>query len=600
IVIFISSVILIYLFACIIFYYANLKNLDEAFGKKLISVAKISAREISSLNLDLLLQPPLSEVITKRIEKKIKPIAEAADIENITIINKEKITYFDLKNSEMEGEKNPFVYAYSNEIEKAFSGTSTFSTLYRGKKGNLYKSAFVPIRDNKNKIRWVLSVDANPEFLNLIDYILKWIVISGAVSLCVTLFLSLIFGTTVVRKIKKLDHVANQISMGNFDVSVDSPGKDEIDHLAQTFNDMVKSINEMKKFYEYILDSTLSGIITVNFVGLLTSINPAAIKILELEKEREDYLNKNIFEILSNHGNIPTTLEKLLKEKSFAEYIELNFKNSSGEEKFLGATTSLLKNEASETIGMTLSFIDITEIKKLEKKLELNARLAALGEMSAGIAHEIRNPLGSIQIYMDLLKKRISKESENIEICNQVIEEVDKLNAFITEFLVYARPPRLAIQKHDIHKVLDEVISGLPIKESENIEIVKKYKAGENIFLNVDKMQIKRAFLNVFLNSLEALKGKGRIVVETEIINAAKTEDKTNQQRIRISIIDNGSGIDENKLKHIFEPFYTTKESGTGLGLPITEKIVREHNGKIEIKSRKGETAANFYFLISA
>ena len=296
----------------------------------------------------------------------------------------------------------------NEEIEKAFRGTPSYSTLYRGISGNLYKSAFVPIRDHKNKIRWVLSVDADPEFFRLIDTILKWIAVSGAVSLCVTVFIGLIFATTVVKKIKKLDLVAKQISMGNFNVTVDSPGKDEIDRLAATFNGMIYSINEMKKFYEYILDSTLSGIISINFLGHLTSINPAAIEILELENNQEHYLNRNIFDVLSKHGNIPHNLKKQMNDKSSEDYIELSFKALSGEDKYLGANVSLLKNESRETIGMTFSFLDISEIKKLEKKLALNARLAALGKMAAGIAHEIRNPLGSIQIYMDLLKKKIS------------------------------------------------------------------------------------------------------------------------------------------------------------------------------------------------
>lgn len=602
---FISSVIIIYLFACIIFYYVNLKNLDSEFGEKLLSVAKISAEEVSSLNLDLLSHPPLSTALNRRIARKLEPIADAADLENISILNRDKITLFDLKNREMEGEKNPFVYAYSTEIEKAFRGILSYSTLYRGISGNLYKSAFVPIRDDGNEIRWILSVDANPEFLRLIDSILKWIAVSGAVSLCVTVFLSLIFATTVVRKIKKLDLVAKQISMGNFNVTVDSRGKDEIDHLASTFNEMVLSINDMKKFYEYILDSTLSGIITINFLGHLTSINPAAIDILELKKNQEHYLNKNVFQVLSGYGNIPDNLKKQMDEKSSADYFELSFKRLSGEDRYLGANVSLLKNESGETIGMTFSFLDISEIKKLEKKLALNARLAALGEMSAGIAHEIRNPLGSIQIYMDLLKKRISHRKDENEICDQVIEEVDTLNAFITEFLVYARPPRLELKNEDIYKIIDEVIIQLPLR-NDNIEIIKSYDSREGMALKIDREQVKRAFLNIFLNSLEAIKDNGKIIIDTslteknnvEFIEESKEAPGGMTKIFCISIRDTGTGIPRDKINKIFEPFFSTKESGTGLGLPISEKIIREHNGEIEVVSDNEGTTVFLYFNV--
>ena len=239
---------------------------------------------------------------------------------------------------------------------------------------------------------------------------------------------------------------------------------------------------------------------------------------------------------------------------------------------------------------MTFSFIDISVIKKLEKKLALNARLAALGEMSAGIAHEIRNPLGSIQIYMDLLKKRIGDEKQNIDICNQVTEEVDRLNAFITEFLVYARPPRLAMKKENIHKVIDEVINYLPIHDNSGIHIVKNYDTSDNSFLKIDKEQIKRALLNIFLNSLDALKNSGTITVETSF---KKTENKSGNFCIRIK--DNGTGIEDGSFEKIFDPFFSTKENGTGLGLPITEKIIREHNGRIEVSSDSRGTVFSIF-----
>jgi len=481
--VFVVSVIIIYLIAGYLFYYINLNELDKDFGKKLIRVADAASEEITPYSVKLLSQASLSDADNNRLVKRLAPIMKSGDIENITILNIKQVTVFDLMRPEMAGVRNPNTYAYREEIEKAFKGTASYSPLYRGQDRHLYKSAFHPLTSEKGEVEFVIAVDANPQFLQLIDDILKWIAISGAASLCVTVFLSLLFANTVVKKVRKLEQVATQIKDGNFNVSIDSKGDDEIDQLAETFNHMIRSIS---------------------------------------------------------------------------------------------------------------------------KKIEHNARLAAIGEMSAGIAHEIRNPLGSIQIYMDILRKKLESNKSDSEICDRVSKEIEILNNFITEFLVFSRPPSLDLRKHPVHSLIDEVTSQLPISsERDRIEIIKEYTEEETI-INIDRDQIKRALFNVFINSIQAMKGQGTITIQTGRFNGALEpfneadgnghEEDTNFFCIKIR--DNGPGIDEKNIDKVFDPFFSTKNGGTGLGLSITQKIIKEHNGEIKIFSAASGTEIAIYLPV--
>jgi PAS domain S-box-containing protein len=234
--------------------------------------------------------------------------------------------------------------------------------------------------------------------------------------------------------------------------------------------------------------------------------------------------------------------------------------------------------------GAIVHMEDITEKRRKEAQLRRAESLASLTTLAAGVAHEIKNPLGSISIHMQLLRRALhgdaAAENEKIERHLAVIdEEIDRLNKIVVDFLFAVRPMDVSLREGDPAELIDD-IAEIVRPEAESAGISVKTHKGENIPpILFDERLMKQALLNLTKNAIAAMPGGGRLDLSVE-----RVEDE-----VRISVIDDGAGIAEEYLPKIFEPYFTTKENGTGLGLTITFKIVKEHRGEITVKSRPGQ-----------
>jgi two-component system sensor histidine kinase HydH len=229
--------------------------------------------------------------------------------------------------------------------------------------------------------------------------------------------------------------------------------------------------------------------------------------------------------------------------------------------------------------GEVLLIRDLTTVKRLEKELQRNERLAALGKMAAGVAHELRNPLSSIKGLAVLLKAKFLVPSYEAETADILVKEVERLNRGIGELLDYAKPAQLKRDAASIQEIIRKTVSLVQVDaESYNIDIrLEMDKEIPQILVDTDKMN--QVFLNLFLNAIQAMEHGGELLVRAE----------KDQHTIIITIRDSGIGIEPENLNRVFDPYYTTKNDGTGLGLAMSSKIVEEHGGKIEIKSAYGE-----------
>lgn len=227
------------------------------------------------------------------------------------------------------------------------------------------------------------------------------------------------------------------------------------------------------------------------------------------------------------------------------------------------------------------------EQKRLEEKLHQAERLAALGEMVAGVSHEIRNPLGIIRSTAELLYGRIENERQK-RLSSVIVEEATRLNDILTEFLDFARPKALRVSTCKLEEILDR---NLEVMEAElqkhSIEVERDYGAGAYT-LEADTDLLYRAFVNLLSNALQAMPEGGRLGIRTALLNGT-----SGPPQIELKLCDSGHGISEDLLKKIFNPFFTTREKGTGLGLAIVRSIIDSHHGDIELESREnlGTTA---------
>ncbi len=229
-----------------------------------------------------------------------------------------------------------------------------------------------------------------------------------------------------------------------------------------------------------------------------------------------------------------------------------------------------------------VSLIDMTHQRELERRLFRSEGLAAIGELSAGIAHEIRNPLVAITTSVSLLKDEPQLSQEGQQLLDVVKEESDHLAAIVDDFLQFARPKKPSFHEEDINRLLSDVVNRYKNWKGKKIRLVEHYE--NNIPpISLDKHQIQQVITNLVMNSLDAMDEDGVLTIETQ------REKKMSEDVVHVMVTDSGVGIPEDEITKIFQPFYSTKEKGTGMGLAICRRIINEHGGEISVESRVGK-----------
>jgi two-component system sensor histidine kinase HydH len=251
---------------------------------------------------------------------------------------------------------------------------------------------------------------------------------------------------------------------------------------------------------------------------------------------------------------------------------------------------SSFEDDTGAIWGQIVLFRDLTEVRGLQREIETNRRLASIGMLAAGVAHEIRNPLSSIKGFATYFKERYRNHPEDQKTAEIMIQEVDRLNRVITQLLEFARP--LAIQKKrtPLQILINHSLQMIETQAQEkNIEIEKSF-ASEPLEAVVDPDRMSQVLLNLYLNAMQSMEGKGGL------LTVSLSREKGPPPSVKISVKDTGTGIAKEDLEHVFDPYFTTKQSGTGLGLAIVHKIIESHQGEIRVESEPGHgTTVSFY-----
>lgn len=341
----------------------------------------------------------------------------------------------------------------------------------------------------------------------------------------------------------------------------------------------------LKAFHENVLSNMGSGFMAMDLDGSILSHNPATERILGLSSDEIN--RKNIGDVFTR-----ADLAKLFRNAAVLEgglsQLELSHTRRDGGRVEINMTFSALVVDGVMR-GVIAVFHDVTEMKNMERQVAHTERLAAIGRMAAGIAHEIRNPLaslsGSIQILsadMDPLLDQSGKRLLNI-----ITRETDRLNRIITQFLSYTSPPRPKPSTVDVSLIIQETVALLELDPRVKGKISIISKVNPDVFVEVDEGQFRQALWNLCVNGIDSMAGSGSLSVSVGI----DTAQRDGRRMARIDVEDTGEGIPPENLDKIFEPFFTTKTGGTGLGLPLAYKIMESHGGKIDAWSELGKGA---------
>jgi two-component system sensor histidine kinase HydH len=248
----------------------------------------------------------------------------------------------------------------------------------------------------------------------------------------------------------------------------------------------------------------------------------------------------------------------------------------------LSISASSIVHEDGSTVGRVVILRDLREVKRLEKELRQKEKLAAIGDMAAGVAHEIRNPLSSIKGIATYFRSLFDETHDAREAAGVMIDEVDRLNRAVTELLTIAAPTRLVTARHDVGELVERAVR-LVEAEAEALGVaITVEMPNDHIMAEIDADRLTQSLLNLFLNALQAMQEEGGGLTVT-------LDEKAGM--VHLAVSDSGCGMEAATLKSIFDPYYTTKAEGTGLGLAIVHKIVEAHGGTIDVASRPGEGA---------
>jgi two-component system sensor histidine kinase PilS (NtrC family) len=350
-------------------------------------------------------------------------------------------------------------------------------------------------------------------------------------------------------------------------------------HSGEELKETAQTLASLRLLHERIVESIRSGLVTTDLDGNIYTFNAAATEITghhldELQGKNIDFLFGDIRE------QIDLSLEAAGEGEQLPRF-EADLLTPDGFAVRIGYSVSLLFTQRHEATGLIITFQDLTEIRSMEESVRRKDRMAAVGRVAAGLAHEIRNPLGAMRGAIQVLETSTPPGSLQAGLMDIILKESDRLNSIITNFLGYARPMAATFSPTDVGEAIKDTITLLKHSPDvrENHEIVDDL-GGHSAVISADSSQLKQIFWNLARNALQAMPDGGELRIGLEMIP---------NKRIRITFQDTGRGMSAEQVEQLFEPFSNSTTGGTGLGLSIVYQIVRDHNGIINVRSRVGE-----------
>jgi signal transduction histidine kinase len=337
-------------------------------------------------------------------------------------------------------------------------------------------------------------------------------------------------------------------------------------------------------FYKDLVWNLRNGVLAVSCDGRIAVMNEVAYRIIGL-KPRSTDIGQPFSRVLQDQPELSRIIAGAFELSHLPNRAELRLKSSG---KVIGYTLSQVRDASGHVTGAALFFKDLTRVEQLEERERLRDRLAALGEMAAAIAHEVKNPLAGIEVMAGLLKRQLPESQDAQTILGDIIKEAKMANAIVLEVLEFVRPIRLQVERIALSDVIRDAIviaEGHVPRRGVSISVSLPQDLAS---IQGDPYQLRQLFTNLLTNAFEALGGRGSVGISA--VQLAEEETGTGEAHggpsIQVDIVDDGPGVPPDVMDRIFSPFFTTKPQGSGLGLAIVRKIVDAHDGRIDVRAR--------------
>jgi signal transduction histidine kinase len=322
-----------------------------------------------------------------------------------------------------------------------------------------------------------------------------------------------------------------------------------------------------------------NGVLAVTRDSRLVLINEEAYRIFAVTPQPGDP-GRPLAAVLRDHPEVVRTLTSAFELHHLPNRAEMRLRPSG---RVIGYTLALVRNDEGAVVGAAMFFRDLTRVEQLEERERLRDRLAAVGEMAAVIAHEVKNPLAGIEVMAGLLRRKLADAPETQALLTDIITEAKMANAIVQEVLDFVRPIRLQVERTQVAEAVQGAIQLAETKTRRGrIEVGVDVPAGLPE-IQADQHQITQVFTNLLINAYEAMNGAGRVAITAAVVRIEDGAD--GREAVRVEVADDGPGIPQDVADRVFEPFFTTKPQGSGLGLAIVRKIVDAHDGSIDLKT---------------
>lgn len=339
-------------------------------------------------------------------------------------------------------------------------------------------------------------------------------------------------------------------------------------------------------FFRQMVANMRNGVLAITRDGHLVVINAEACRIFGLHAAT-NYVGRPYSDVLRHHPDIVRILAGAFELASLPNRADIRLKPT---DKVIGYTLSLVREDEGEPIGAALFFKDLTHVEQVEERERLRDRLAAVGEMAATVAHEIKNPLAGIEVMAGLLKRQLGDNRDGLALVSEIINEAKMANAIVQEVLEFVRPVRLQMERTSLLQSLQNAVTVADGKVRRGQIAVKLDVPPEIPPIKGDRHQLTQVFANLLINAYEALEGRGTVALAVRLTQdgdagALLPDGHEPVPTVIVEVFDDGPGVASDLTDKIFNPFFTTKPQGSGLGLAIVRKIVDAHEGRIDMTS---------------
>jgi signal transduction histidine kinase len=344
------------------------------------------------------------------------------------------------------------------------------------------------------------------------------------------------------------------------------------------------------EFFRCLVSHMRSGVLAIDRAGAVVLLNEEALRLFRLPPG--DYSGQRLEHVLGEHPDVLRVLSGVFDRPSLPSRAEIRMKST---DTVVGYSLSLVQSNSAEVIGAAMFFKDLTYVEQMEERERLRDRLAAVGEMAAVMAHEIKNPLAGIEVLAGLVRRKTPDNPDAQALVADIISEAKMANAIVQQVLDFVRPVRLQVEPTRVGEAIASALSLADSHTRRGNAVVRLQVPDTLPPIRADRNQLTQVFANLVINAYQALEGKGELRIEArEALTADEGALVPDTQHavpsLVIDLADTGPGIPADRVEKVFQPFFTTKPQGSGLGLAIVRKIVDAHEGRIDLAAGEGGT----------